>query len=310
MREATPKKKVAGRRAPRRRTRRVPLWAGGLLVLALPLAVWLVAAATDDDSAAVDPGVAHVHGLGVDPADGALYAATHSGLFLIPEEGRAQRVGGSFQDTMGFTVVGPNRFLGSGHPDAAGLRAGQPGLLGLIESDDAGETWQPVSLGGEVDFHALAFTDGAVYGWDATTSRFLVSADMRSWEERSAQMMYGFAVDPDDVDDILAVGPGGVMRSVDGGRTWSRSQGPELVAISWMPGGDVWGVDAGGGVHRSGDRGATWEIAGEVPGGPQAFFAAEDALWAAAHDAEGTTALYRSDDDGATWELRYRDGEA
>jgi hypothetical protein len=284
--------------------RRVPLWAAALLVVLLPLAAWLVAVATDDDggdaAVVVDPGVAHVHGLGVDPADGALYAATHSGLFLIPDEGSARRIGGSFQDTMGFTVVGPNRFLGSGHPDAAGLRAGQPGLLGLIESDDAGETWEPVSLGGEVDFHALAFVHGAVYGWDATSSRFLVSADMKSWEERSAQIMSGFAVDPDDGDYILAVGPGGVLASVDGGRTWSGANGPQLVAISWRPKGGVWGVDASGGVHRSADRGGTWERVGEVPGEPQALLATEDALWAAAHNADGATGLYRSADDGNT----------
>jgi hypothetical protein len=36
---------------------------------------------------------------------------------------------------MGFTIVGPNRFLGSGHPD---LRDDLPPLLGLIESTNRG----------------------------------------------------------------------------------------------------------------------------------------------------------------------------
>jgi hypothetical protein len=63
----------------------------------------------------------------------------------------AERVGDSYQDTMGFTVVGPNRFLGSGHPATDDL----PPLLGLIESTDAGKTWEHVSLLGEADSHVL-----------------------------------------------------------------------------------------------------------------------------------------------------------
>jgi hypothetical protein len=61
-----------------------------------------------------DPGVVHIHGLGINPRDGAPYAATHTGLFVI-REGAASRVADRYQDTMGFTVVGPDHFLGSGH---------------------------------------------------------------------------------------------------------------------------------------------------------------------------------------------------
>jgi hypothetical protein len=65
-----------------------------------------------------DPGPIHVHGLGINPADGALFVATHTGLFRAgPGERSAKRVVDRFQDTMGFTVTGPDRFLGSGHPD-------------------------------------------------------------------------------------------------------------------------------------------------------------------------------------------------
>jgi len=67
-------------------------------------------------SVAEDPGLIHVHGLGINPADGTLYAATHTGLFAV-RDGVGQRVADRLQDTMGFTVVGPDHFLGSGHPD-------------------------------------------------------------------------------------------------------------------------------------------------------------------------------------------------
>ena len=86
-----------------------------------------------------DPGVVHVHGLGVNPRDGALYAATHTGLFAI-RDGHAARVGDRWRDTMGFTVVGPDHFLGSGHPDLRDrelVKFGRPPLLGLVEGSVA-----------------------------------------------------------------------------------------------------------------------------------------------------------------------------
>lgn len=55
---------------------------------------------------------------------------------------------------MGFTVTGPKTFLGSGHPDFD-KDPQLPPRMGLIRSADAALTWQPVSLTGEVDFHAL-----------------------------------------------------------------------------------------------------------------------------------------------------------
>ena len=55
-----------------------------------------------------EPGVVHVHGLGVDPGDGTLYAATHSGLFRLPASGKpAQRV--AMRLTAGSTAMTPRR---------------------------------------------------------------------------------------------------------------------------------------------------------------------------------------------------------
>jgi hypothetical protein len=122
-----------------------------------------------------DPGPVHVHGLGIDPADGALFIATHTGMYRVEEgERAAERVGDNYQDTMGFTIVGPDRLLGSGHPDE---RDDLPPLLGLIESTDSGETWEPVSLLGEADFHVFRIAGSRVYGYDASNDRLLVSAD-------------------------------------------------------------------------------------------------------------------------------------
>ncbi len=118
----------------------------------------------------------HGHGLGVNPADGSLFIATHTGLFRAgPNSRKAVRIVDRFQDTMGFSIVGPNRFLGSGHPDAREQKP--PPLLGLIESADAGKTWTPISLLGEADFHVLRSAGARVYGYDASNDRLLASAD-------------------------------------------------------------------------------------------------------------------------------------
>lgn len=283
------------------------------VLVAVPVIVWSVARLTGNDDEvrpgglAGDPGVSHVHGLGINPADGSLYVATHYGTFRVPEGGEAERIGGSFQDTMGFTVVGNDTFLGSGHPDLAGMQAGQPGLLGLIQSTDGGESWQSLSLAGEVDFHALAYAHGRVYGWDSTSRRFMVSDDQQQWDERATLDIYGFAVNPDDADHLVGAAPAGIRTTTDGGQTWSDAAEPAVVAIAWAPDGTLWGIEADGTVQRSTDGGRTWAVSGTLPGEPQALLATGDELWAAAHDTDLVTGIYRSTDSGTTWDLRYQD---
>src|ERR1700754_48556 len=118
----------------------------------------------EPQAAADDPGQVHIHGLGVNPSDGAVLVATHTGLFRVAPGGdRQERIGDSYQDTMGFAVVGPDHFLGSGHPDPSDAES--PPYLGLIESRDGGRTWSPLSLHGEVDFHVLEAAGGTIFGY-------------------------------------------------------------------------------------------------------------------------------------------------
>ena len=231
----------------------------------------------------VETGVVHVHGLGVDPGDGTLYAATHSGLFRIPAQGRAQRVANRAQDTMGFSVVGPGRFIGSGHPDFREDDV-RPPLLGLIASDDAGQTWQRLSLHGEADFHALVAAHGLVYGYDATSSTFMVSADRERWDRRSRLPVRDFAVDPADADAVVATTEQGLAVSADGGRTWAPVAGaPPLVVLAWTARGALHGVAVDGSVHRSDDAGTTWTRTGDAGGEPEAV---------TVDDRDGTTTVY------------------
>jgi hypothetical protein len=276
--------------------------------------VTLVAAATsfgcggsDEDEPGTgpiveDPGPIHVHGLGTNPRDGALFIATHTGLFRVaPKATKAARVGGSYQDTMGFTVVGPDRFLGSGHPDG---RQKAPPFLGLIQSTDAGETWDSVSLRGQSDFHVLEAAGDEVYGfgsdWETRRPQFLVSSDGgKTWDERDVpEPLIALAIHPDDPHHLFASGERGLHESTNGGQDWSDRPGnPGLV--DWRTANELVLVSRRGEAMTTSD-GRKWTRGGNVGGEPAALEAERDGVYVALHD--GT--IKQSRDSGRSWTVR------
>jgi hypothetical protein len=263
--------------------------------------------ASPSPAVAEDPGVVHVHGLGINPRDGALFAATHTGLFAIGD-GTATRVSERLQDTMGFTVVGPDHFLGSGHPDFRDKQLTVPNkrpLLGLVESRDAGRSWQPLSLLGEADFHALEVAHGLVYGYDATGQRFMVTSDRRRWQVRSTVELVGFAVSPADPKLVVATTGRVLLRSTDGGRHWQQLQGPALLVLDWADQAGLWGIAADGQVWHSPDAAKTWQRPGRVGGQPEALLADQGQLYAAVVE----VGILGSADGGRSWQLRFREGQ-
>ena len=251
-----------------------------------------------------DPGPIHVHGLGVNPADHALFIATHTGLFRLADGAKkAARVAGRWQDTMGFTVVGPDRFLASGHPDG---RDKLPPFLGLIQSRDAGRTWRPLSLLGEQDFHVLEASGRTVYGygsdWKTRRPGLLVSEDGgRSWRRRrGAPEIHDLAIDPRAPERALAASADGVLATPDGGSSWRR-RGGQAALIEWPDPGSLYMIDTSGGVWASRDAGARASRRGEIGGAPHAFVAAGGRLYAAL---EGGL-IKRSDDAGRTWAVAF-----
>lgn len=250
-----------------------------------------------------EPGLLHIHGLGVTPADGELYAATHTGLFRVPERGSAVRVANRYQDTMGFTVSEDGSFLASGHPD---LREDLPGRLGLIRSSDRGATWVPLSLAGEADFHQLVSAAGRVYGYDAPARALRVTQDLKRWETLSRLEVRSLAVSPSDPTLLVASTPGGLARSVDGGRRWTSLEGaPPLTFVGWAPGGSLHGLTASGVVFTATRDLRSWVERGAVGGAPEAFLVTARDNVETLYVAVAERGIVMSNDGGRRFTLRY-----
>ncbi|NRQ39913.1 exo-alpha-sialidase [Nonomuraea sp. NN258] len=252
--------------------------------------------------ASADPGVGHVHGLGVDPATGRTYVAGHFGLFAL-EGGKLSRVGDRDADHMGFTVAGPGTFYASGHPSAADIGAGQAPHLGLIRSSDAGRTWEQVALAGAADFHALQVAGSTVYGYDSQTGQIWRGRG-RDLEPAARLDLLDLAAGASEPERLYATTPAGVRVSTDAGRTFKPVQTAPLLSFLDVTGrGRLAGIAPDGQVHTSSDGAATWRPAGRLPMQAVAFTAVSaDHLLAAAMD--GT--VYESKNAGQDFTVVHR----
>ncbi len=286
-----------------------------LLTAAVAVVVLLAGCGGSSDSGAStaaadqDPGFGHVHGLGRNTGDGGVYAATHYGLFRLEPGKDPVRVADRVQDTMGFTIAGPDLFLGSGH---SAPRSGGPGNLGMIRSTDRGQTWTALSLEGQVDFHALTATGSTVYGWDSGSGTVLRSEDAgASWQRGATLDVADLSVDPTDPRHVLATGAQGLLESTDRGASFAPAQVQPPVALVFAdhprtrgsPGPSAAGRSSLAGVDPSGTiwtrSGDTWSRSGRLDGGPEAFTAISDTDFLAATE----TGVFSSADGGRTWTL-------
>jgi hypothetical protein len=292
----------------------VARWAAAVGLLLMLAAVGTLTACMGDDraddtpdspaaaeaTAVEDAGPVHVHALGVNPKDASLFLATHTGLFRAPRpEAEPKRVADRWQDTMGFTVIGPDHFLASGHPDG---REQLPPFLGLIESRDAGRTWEEISLLGTMDFHVLEAAGDRIYGfgseWETHAERLLVSNDRGEtwWRRRAPESLIDLAIAPDDPDTAVAAGRRDLYITRDAAQTWTElSARPGLLA--WR-GRQLIAIDSRGTVRAATAAFRGWRIRGGVGGKPAALATGPGRqLYVALHD--GT--IKRSGDGGFSW---------
>ena len=275
---------------------------GAVGLAAVVVAVVMVTRDGAQVGAIHDPGPVHIHALGINPRDDALFLASHTGLYRIGKgDDVARRVSDRRQDTMGFTVVAADRFLGSGHPD---LRDELPPRLGLIQSRDGGKKWTPISLLGKADFHVLRAHRPQVVAYDASSGRVFVSRDRgKHWRaHRFGGPLVDLVIAPNQPRMLLATSPAQLLLSRDGGRSWG-SLVETSGLLAWPKPRQLYLLAPDGQLWLSPDRGRRWRRLGEVGGHPAAFAAyADGRMYAALH--EGI--IKRSTDGGRSWRVLAR----
>jgi hypothetical protein len=287
------------------RRRRIYAYAFGAVFAAAVVAIVVLAATsergdTDPVGQVAAPG--HIHGLGINPADRSLLIATHDGLFRAAAgSDEVSRVGDSDRDLMGFSVVGADHFLASGHP---GRELDElPPHLGLTESRDGGLTWESVSLLGEADFHVLRAQGRRVYGHNGADGRFVVSDNLgRDWTERSIPSEpLDLAINPVAADHLVAATAAGLQESRDAAQTW-RALSEEHGLLAWPQPDRLFLLKLDGRVLLSSDSGRTFQPQGSLDGQPVVFMAHDERLYVALDDG----AVMQSADGGTSFTLRAR----
>ncbi|WP_157842987.1 F510_1955 family glycosylhydrolase [Bacillus sp. FJAT-44742] len=294
-------------------------------LFALGISSLVLAACGDSDS----PGIGvdsftHVHGLsyGADaPYD--LYMSTHHGLTKNDEERNWEWVGEPEErhDLMGFAISNEGTMISSGHPNA---QSDLENPLGLMISEDDGETWDPIALHGEVDFHLLevnANDPSIIYGIDSHQEGLFKSTDGGyNWDRVEASgfpdsgSIASIVSDPGDPESLLAGTEHGILQSDDGGETWEEKDNTRVMYSATGAGeaGHIVGyvVDHQSAVlAKSDDFGETWESLHlsleEDVGTHVAVHPSEEGVYAVGTFHEN---LYETRDGGETWELLAEEG--
>ncbi len=202
--------------------------------------------------------IPHIHGAVVG-ADGSVLAGTHEGVRVITPSGQVSAVGPR-DDLMGMTgEPGTTRLISSGHP---GQGSRLPNPIGLIRSEDGGQTWTPVSLAGEIDFHALATDGDVIVGFDGVSGLVTSQDGGKTWSKAASMAAMSLAMVG---DQVWATTPDGLMHSSDKAATFAALPGaPPLRLISAGGDGSLWGVDGTGMTWRSRD-GKAWDKHLQLP---------------------------------------------
>ena len=190
--------------------------------------------------------------------DGGLLIGTHTGVVEVdPATGAVSSTGASRDDFMG--LAGSAALLvSSGHPGAGSTL---PDPVGLLRSTDGAQTWETVSLTGEIDFHALAIEGDRIAG-AATTGDLLYSQDAgASWTPVAQGAITSLAW----FDDRLWIADGLTLSSWSPGDASPTPTGDDaaLIVVAAPDGRRMWAVRADGTVVTSTD-GVSWEEAGSV----------------------------------------------
>ena len=268
--------------------------------------------------------------------DGSLLAATGEGVFRSTDEGRSwlfapgsEGSGELAIDSRGNVfangkdllrsrdhgaswevILEPEEWIGSIVVDSMDRIFVASGLFELLRSRDGGETWDRVWSGDGVVSPLLGTADGRIYVQSCGEGGVYQSSDGgMTWRQVPLPLLYVGDLVADPAGRVLAQTSEGMLRSLDGTRTWSRffsgRRGGHLFGGAH---GDVWvaGTDT---LHHSADGGSTWTStwmsfrAGSNRWLQSMAVDSRGSLYAATWECSSDCdeRLYRSDDDGLSW---------
>lgn len=259
----------------------------------------------------------HIHGLAVDPRDPRLlYIATHEGLIRFGGEKQWELVGEDRSDFMGFTLDSKSGVMyASGHPSSSSHR---PNPMGVIVSQDGGQSWQPLTLEGAADLHAMTLSaDGmTLYGWNVMglPGLYRISAKDGTWTRIEATGLIGvfsLTAHPNQKATLLAGTRSGLLASRDGGKSWAPlSQtlaGVPVTAVAYHLHDPqilyAYAMREGLGFLRSADGGKTWTPTGFFlgKGDAVAVLAVSPGKGEVLYLSTFSSDLYKSMDGGRSW---------
>lgn len=270
------------------------LGGGGILIAGIALLLLLPGSSTAPVAWAT-LGTADVHALAFDPGNSDhLYFGHHNGLLESNDGGGTwQPTGLSGADAMNVPLVEADRFQIAGHEV-------------YLETTDGGATWQPVpnDLPG-LDLHAFAVDPADpdhAWAFAVGFGLFETTDAGRQWQQRQSGNWATLTAYRDDTRTVLvAIGPEGLVRSADGGASWTplAYPGAPLAALAASRDGGVLYAATSAGLRRSTDGGASWTETGFASQALAVAVASDDPMDVALVDQ--STRFYRSPDGGQSW---------
>jgi hypothetical protein len=235
-------------------------------------------------------GTPAINSVTVDPGDGTLMIGSGPALFRVaPGAKEAERLTGKLStpqgdgDVSGNLVVrftGPGKLLASGHPSGGTL----PENLGLIRSQDHGETWEPVAQLGDADYHELEVIGSQIVGVKADSPDIQSSTDGgKTWKTSTPPAPpIDVVVDPADPQHwAVSTEQQGTFVSTNGGGSWRPRDTTFGARLAWPAKDALYSLDQSGKVRVSPDGGRSWQDRGNVGGIPSDFAAGKGSLYAA-----------------------------
>ena len=122
-------------------------------------------------------------------------------------------------------------------------------LLGLVALLAALSAVLTVVLTGS---HSGSVNAQSLYGWSPQTRKVQLNLNDVHFADASNGWVVG--------DAVGVTGDGGILRTTDGGATWSKVSGitTDLYGVDFIDASNGWAVGSGGAILRTTDGGATW----------------------------------------------------